>query len=105
MPLPRPSSPKALWNDLRAFTAARTGVQWGAMLLAVMMPLTFIAGFIIDANTNIAPGEQLTYVTSWDENRSDEEIIAAQKERQIKREAAELERQRQFKRLEDRLGM
>ncbi|WP_324748959.1 hypothetical protein SH591_09735 [Sphingomonas sp. LY54] len=103
MALPRPASPRALWADLRAFTRERSRVQWIAAAVAVLMPVIIIIGFITDARTNIAPGEQLIYVDSWSTNRTDAEILAEQKRRQAEREAAQAERQRQFKRLEEKL--
>ena len=105
MPLPRPASPRALWADLRAFAAERSRHQWIGLIFAVAMPVTIITIFYIDGQTNIAPGEQIVYVETWSGNRTDAEIIAAQKQRQADREAAQAERQRQFKKLEDRLGI
>ena len=108
MPLPRPSSPRALLADIKAFAAQRSRVQWGAAAVAVIMPLAIIVLFITDANTNTQPGPQLIYVESWSANRTDAEIIADQKKHQAKREAAQKERQRQFKKLDqdlDRLGI
>jgi hypothetical protein len=55
--------------------------------------------------TNIAPGEQITYVESWSSNRTDAEILAAQKKREAEQKAIAEERQRQFKELERRFGM
>ena len=105
MALPRPSSPRALWADLRTFAQERSKVQWIAALVAVLMPIIIIAGFVKDAKTNIAPGEQLTYIDSWGANRTDAEIQAAQKQREEDRQAAALERQRQFKAIEKKFGM
>jgi hypothetical protein len=105
MPLPRISSPRVLWADLRAFMADRSRHQLIAAGLAVLMPVIIIIGFITDSRTNIAPGEQLIYVESWGLNRTDEEIIAQQKIDQAKKEAAQAERQRQFKEVERRFGM
>jgi hypothetical protein len=105
MALPRPSSPRALWADLRTFTRERSKVQWIAATVAILMPIVIVAGFIKDAKTNIAPGEQLTYVESWSSNRTDAEILAAQKQREADRQAAALERQRQFKAIEKKFGM
>jgi hypothetical protein len=73
--------------------------------VAVLMPIIIIAGFVKDAKTNIAPGEQLTYIDSWGANRTDAEIQAAQKQREEERQAAALERQRQFKAIEKKFGM
>lgn len=105
MPLPRPASPRALWADLRAFTKERSRVQWIAAFFAVLMPVIILVGFYYDSRTNIMPGEQVIYVDSWEANRTDEEIKVAQKERQAEQEAIAAERQRQFKKLEKRLGM
>lgn len=108
MSLPRPSSPRALWADLRAFTAARSGVQWGAAAVALIMPVAIIVLFVADGKTNIQPREQIIYAESWSANRTDAEIIADQKKDQAEREAAQKERQRQFKKLDqdlDRLGI
>jgi hypothetical protein len=45
------------------------------------------------------------FVESWSANRTDAEIKVDQAKRQEQREAATAERQRQFKKLEQRLGM
>jgi hypothetical protein len=105
MPLPRPSSPRVLWQDLRAFARERPKHQWIAATAAVVMPLIILFGFYKDAQTNIAPGEQIVFAESWTGTRSDEEIKAAQAEREKRREAAQAERQRQFKELEKKFGM
>jgi hypothetical protein len=105
MPLPRPASPRVLWADLRAFARERSRHQWVAALFAIAMPIVIVVGFIVDARTNIAPGEQLIYVDSWSANRTDAEIKAAQAKREEERQAIAAERQRQFKELEERLGI
>ena len=105
MALPRPSSPKVLWQDLRAFARERPRHQWLAITAAIVMPLVIIFGFYTDAKTNIAPGEQVIYAESWNGKRTDAEIKAAQAERQKAHEAAQKERQRQFQELERKFGM
>jgi hypothetical protein len=108
MPLPRPASPRALWADLRSFTAERRPHQWIAMAVAVIMPIAIIVVFLIDGRTNIAPGPQIIYAESWSAKRTDAEIIADQKKDQAAREAAQKERQRQFQKLDkdlERLGI
>ena len=80
-------------------------MQYIAAFVAVVMPIVIVAGFIKDAKTNIAPGEQLTYIDSWGANRTDAEILAAQQQRERERQAAALERQRQFKSIERKFGM
>jgi hypothetical protein len=96
MPLPRPSSPRALWADLRLFWSGRSRTQWVAALLAIMIPIGILGAFWLDARTNIRPGPQLIFVESWPATRTDAEIRAKQQRDRIAREARERERQRQF---------
>lgn len=103
MPLPRPSSPRALWADLRAFASDRRPHQWVAAALATAIPIAIIVIFQIDGRTNIMPGPQLIYVESWPADRSDAEIIAQQKIDQAARDKAMKERQEQFRRLDEKL--
>jgi hypothetical protein len=105
MPLPRPASPRALLQDLRAFAAERSKHQWIALFFAVAMPLTILALFYLDGRTNIMPGEQVIFVESWSAERSDEEIRAAQQVRLKEREKAQAQRQQEWKALADRLGI
>ena len=105
MSLPRPASPRALFADLRTFARERSKVQWIAALVAVLMPIVIIVGFITDGRTNMAPRAQIQYIDSWSAKRTDAEIKAAQKQRQEENEAAAAERQRQFQELANRLGV
>jgi len=103
MALPRPSSPRALWADIRAFASERRPYHWVAAGLAVTMPVALVLLFLVDGRTNIDPGEQIVYVESWPASRTDEQIIAEQKVDQAKRDAAKKERQAQFKRIDEKL--
>lgn len=103
MPLPRPSSPRALWADLRAFAADRRPHHWVAAGLAIVMPAAVIVLFVTDARRNIDPGPQIIYADSWRADRTDAEIKAQQVKDQARRDAARKERQRQFKKLDDDL--
>lgn len=105
MSLPRPASPRALIADLKTFARERSRVQWIAALVAILMPIIIIVGFVTDGRTNMQPKAQIHYVDSWSANRTDDEIKAAQKERQAQAEAASAERQRQFQELANRLGV
>jgi hypothetical protein len=105
MPLPRPASPRVLIADIRAFAGARSRHQWVAALAAVLMPIVIVFGFVKDATTNTAPGEQIVYVKSWTAQRTDAEILADQKRHEAERKAAAVERQRQYRKLAERLGM
>ena len=103
MPLPRPSSPSALWADLKAFAGESSPYKWGAAAVAVIMPVAIVIIFTLDTRTNIAPGAQIIYVESYPANRTDAEIIADQKKDLAAREARMKERQRQFQKVEKRL--
>ena len=105
---PRPAAPKALWADIRAFTAERSPYQWAGMAVALIMPGLIIASFFHDSSHGVQPGPQIIYAQSWPANRTEAEIKADQKRDQAKREAAMKERQRQFRKIDkdlDRLGI
>jgi hypothetical protein len=103
MALPRPSSPRALWADIRAFTANRGRHHLIAAALAVAMPVALIVLFYTDGRTNTMPGPQLIFAESWTADRTDEQIKADQVKHQAEREAKQKERQRQFKKMDDQL--
>jgi hypothetical protein len=105
MALPRPASPRALVQDLRAFARQRSRHQWIAALFAIAMPVVIVVGFYFDSKTNIMPGEQIIYAESWSANRTDAEIKAQQKIDQQRRAEAEKARQEDFKKLEKRFGL
>ena len=105
MALPRPSSPRTAWYDLKAFFSGPQRHKLLFGLLAILMPAIIVYGFIRDGRTNILPGRSIMYIQSWPADRSDAEIVAQQKIDQKKREAAQLERQRAYQRLEKQLGM
>jgi hypothetical protein len=105
---PRPAAPRALWADIRAFTAVRSRYQWAGLAVALLMPALIVAGFFHDSSHGMQPGPQIIYAESWPANRTDEQIKADQKRDQAKRAAAIRERQRQFRKLDkalDRLGI
>ena len=104
MPLPRPAGPRALWKDLSAFWRHRPRHQWVAATLAILIPIGILVAFYYDAQTNIAPGEQVIFVDSWSANRTDEEIIAKQEVDLERRKAAEERRRQEFQRLDESLN-
>jgi hypothetical protein len=54
---------------------------------------------------NTAPPEQVTYVDIYPANRTDAQILADQKKDSAERLAFKKEKQRQFQKLENQLGM
>ena len=102
---PKPVGPREAFSDLRAFMRQRSREQVIGALLAVLMTTIIVIEFLVDSKINTAPPPQIVYVESWPENRTDAEIVADQKKDQAELEAANAERQRQFKKLENQLGM
>ncbi len=102
---PRPSTPAAAFRDLAAFMRQRSREQVIAAALALLVTGIIIIEFIIDAKINTAPPPQIIYADLYSSNRTDAQIIADQKKDQAAKEAAQKERQRQFQKLENQLGM
>ena len=73
--------------------------------LAVLITAIIVIEFLVDAKIGTAPPPQVVEVQLYAPNRTDAEIIADQKKDQAAREAAIKERQRQFQKLENQLGM
>ena len=74
-------------------------------MLAVLVTIIIVILFLVDSQINTAPPPQVIYVEQWPANRTDEQIKADQKKDQAEREAALKERQRQFQKLENQLGI
>jgi hypothetical protein len=102
---PRPVGPRAALSDLGAFLRQRSREQVIGGALALLVTIIIIIMFFVDSKINTAPPATVIYVEQWDANRSDAEIIADQKKDLERKRAYELEKQRQFKELENRFGM
>ncbi len=104
--LPPTSSPRAALGDLIA--VVRSGDQRERILgatLAVLVTIIILIIFFVDSKINTAPPPRVTYVQTYAPERSDADIVASQKQDQIRREAIARERQRQFQKLEKRFGI
>lgn len=104
MALPRPSSPHALIADIKAFVATRGAHHWIAAGLAVLVPAGLFSAIYFQYRDVERP-ERVITVQMWSADRTDEEIIADQKEAQARKEAEAKQRQEAFKRLADKLGI
>ena len=102
---PRPVSPRAAYNDLRAFLSHSSREQRIGAALAVLATTIIVIEFFVDSKINTAPPPVVVYANSWNANRTDAEIIADQKKDQAEREAFAKEKQRQFQELENKLGI
>ena len=102
--LPKPSGPRALWRDMRAFASEKHGYRYAGIALAILMPSLMLAGFYVDSKRD-PPKPQTIYVQSWPADRTDAEIIRQNMADQKKLDAYRAERQRQFKKLANNLGI
>jgi hypothetical protein len=102
---PRPVGPRAAFRDLAAFMRQRSREKVIGAALALLVTLIIVIEFLVDSQMGTAPPPQIVYAQSWSANRTDAEIIADQKKDQAERRAAQAEKQRQFQKLENQLGM
>ena len=103
--LPPMVGPRAALKDLAAFMRQRSRDQLIGAALAVLVTLIIVIIFFVDSKINTAPPPYIVYVDQWSANRTDAEIIAQQKKDQAEVEAFRKERQEQFQKLENQLGM
>ncbi len=104
--LPPTSSPRAALRDFRAvFRHADNRDRILAITLSILITIIIIIVFLIDSKINTAPPPRIVYVQDYKPGRTDADIIAQQKKDEEKRVAAAKERQRQFQKLEERLGI
>ena len=73
--------------------------------LAVLVTAIIVIEFLVDAKIGTAPPPRVVEVELYAPNRTDAEIVADQKKDQAAKDAAQKERQRQFQKLENKLGM
>jgi hypothetical protein len=102
---PKPASPRAAWRDLVGFVRQREREHVIGAALAFLVTLIIVIVFLVDPKVNTAPPEQVTYVDIYAANRTDAEIIADEKKDAAERAAFKKEKQRQFQKLENQLGM
>ena len=103
MAMPRPASPRALIADIRAFLGERSRHQLIAAALAIIIPGLIVTAFFFNSGPDIPP--RIVYAQSYSADRTDADIIADQKKAQAEKEELAKERQRQFQRLADKLGI
>lgn len=101
---PRPSGPRALWTDFKAFLRQQERTNYYIAALSVFMTSMIILGFYVDAKRD-QPKAQIIYAQSWPSTRTDEEIMKQNIADQKLLDAKRLETQRQYQRLADKLGI
>jgi len=102
---PSPSSPRAALRDLMAVIRHSGREQRIGAALALLVTAIIVIEFVVDAKVGTALPPQVTYVDLYPSNRTDAQIIADQKKDMADKLAAEKEKQRQYQRLENELGM
>jgi len=102
---PSPSSPRAALRDLVAVIRHSGREQRIGAALALLVTAIIVIEFVVDAKVGTALPPQVTYVDLYPSNRTDAQIIADQKKDMADKLAAEKEKQRQYQRLENELGM
>jgi len=102
------SVPRAYRDARRLLLSRSRWYEIWFLLLAMAIAATVIAGFVHDSRVVTPYHEEIVYVQSWPLNRSEAEILAAQKVYAAKKakeqaaiEKAEKERQAQFQRLQN----
>ena len=100
-------SPASAIGDLIDVWRGQTVTQRFWLLTAACMPAALIIGGIIQdvARKSVPPPPEVIYVESWSLDRSMEEILADQKERQRLREIKEAEVRERYKALGRATGM
>ena len=98
-------SPRVAYRDLMAFLRQRSREKVLGGIMAILVTIIIVILFLVDPQINTAPPEQIVTVELYPSNRTDAEIIADQKKDQAEREAAQKEKQRQFQKLENQLGI
>ncbi len=104
-------NPLTALRDLRLFLHQREKHELWFGALALVLTTLLLAGFMVDSRVEQPPKlPEVIFVKSWPLSRTDQEIIAQQKLDMIENEKqaaafrkAQLERQRQFQRVDDGL--
>ena len=102
---PQPVSPRAAIADLFAVIRHTSREQRIGAALALLITAIIVIEFIVDAKTGMQMAPEEISVELYPSNRTDAQIVADQKKDQAAKEAAMKERQREFQKLENRLGM
>jgi hypothetical protein len=97
-------------NDLRVYLSQRRPYEVVFLVVAIMLTVTVIAGFVVDSHIEQPYKREIVYVQDWRADRSEAEIRAAQfrdmavkTRRDAAIEKAKVDRKASFKRLDDKL--
>ena len=101
---PRPVSPKSAASDLRDMFSPDRPHRWSILALSVTLTGLLLWGFAIDSRKP-AKEREIIYIQNWTSDRRDSDIIRKQIEDVIRYEAALEDKQGEFRRLADGLGI
>ena len=104
MAIPRPSSPRAAWADLKSFLGGQEKHKIGIAIVSMAITGLIVLGLYLDSRTD-PRGPQIIYAQSWRADRSDAVIEKQNIADQKILDAQRLEKQREYKRLADKLGI
>lgn len=99
------SSPRAAFKDLKALISQRGSEQIWGLAMALLVTAIILVIFTVDPKVNTAPPQQVVYVENYGPDRTDAQIKADQQKDSAKRKAQKDEKKRQFKELQDKLGI
>lgn len=103
---PRPVSPKHAVGDLWGYFKEQRQHKWPLLGLSAAITYVIIWAFVVDGNTNTMPTRnKITYVQSWDLNRSDAAIILQQKMDLARYEVALSRKQKDMQKVADMVGI
>ncbi|CAH0349105.1 MULTISPECIES: hypothetical protein [unclassified Sphingobium] len=103
---PKPVSPKSALGDFWSYFAQPRAHKWPLLGVAAAVTWVIMWAFVLDAKTNTGPKRyKITYVQSWDANRSDAVIIAKQKADLAKGELMLAKKQKEMQALADMTGI
>ncbi len=103
---PKPVSPKSALGDFWSYFAQPRAHKWPLLGVAAAVTWVIMWAFVLDAKTNTGPKRyKITYVQSWDANRSDAVIIAKQKADLAKGEMMLAKKQKEMQALADMTGI
>lgn len=103
--LPPISSPRAALKDLVAFIKRRDREQVWGLTMAVLVTTIIIIVFTVDPKINTAPPPSIIYVEDYAANRTDADIKRDQlADAEVRRQQKEAKK-KQFKELQDKLGI
>ena len=97
--------PKAVWRDLKNFLVNQDREKVIGLTMALLVTSIVVILFFVDSQVNTEAPPTVIYTESWNENRTDEEIIADQQRDQAEAEARAEARRQEYRDIANAVGM